>query len=201
MSEPMTLRHGLEAFLEESAGTGTEDDALVISVCGDLGHINLRGDPAEKKFVAAIEEALGQPLPVTPNTFSSGAQRVFWLGPDEWLITTARDDTPELAARLSDAASGMNAAINDISGGQIALLLEGGDIRGALAKGCTLDLHASVFLAGHCAQTSLAKAGVLLACLDDSPAFMVVVRRSFSDYLCRWLLASGEPGGVRFEGG
>lgn len=199
MSEPMIRRHGLEAFVETAGDAQTTDSAVRISVCGDLGHINLRGNMGDEGFVAAVEGVLGQALPVDPNTFSSEPHRVFWLGPDEWLIMTTAEDVAELVTRLGDAISGIHAAVNDISGGHVALLLEGRGTLELLSKGCTLDLHATVFPVGCCAQSGLAKASVLLACLDDSSTFVVVVRRSFADYLCRWLVRSGRPGSVRFQ--
>lgn len=100
---------------------------------------------------------------------------------------------------LRAAVSRSHTAVNDISGGQVALVIEGNDTREILSKGCTLDLHPSVFTAGSCAQSGLAKANVLLACLDDAPSFMIVVRRSFADYLCRWLLRAARPGGAGFS--
>jgi sarcosine oxidase subunit gamma len=56
-----------------------------------------------------------------------------------------------------------------------------------LAKGCTLDFHPRVFRPGTCAQSGLAKANVLIRLGDDPDSFDVVVRRSFADYLLRWL--------------
>ena len=199
MSDPMTRHHGLEPFLGEVAGEPAADPAARLTIRGDLGHINLRGNPANADFVAAVEEVFGQSLPVTPNTASVGTHRVFWLGPDEWLVVTAAEQAAIVTGRLQAATSESHASVNDISGGQIAMLLEGSAARSILAKGCTLDLHASVFPVGACAQSGLAKANVLLGLLDDAPTFMIVVRRSFSDYLCRWLANAGGDAGIRFS--
>ena len=40
---------------------------------------------------------------------------------------------------------------------------------------------------GHCAQSHLAKAAITLHQTDDGPAFDLYTRRSFADYLWRWL--------------
>lgn len=196
MSEAVIRRHGLEPFLEDMSRTDASESAVQIAVNGGLGHINLRGNPADPSFIDAVVNVLGQSLPVTPNTLSPEPHRVFWLGPDEWLIVTAAERVTELAARLADATAMHHAAVNDIRGGQVALTMTGAGARDILAKGCALDLHASVFAAGSCAQTGLAKANVLLACLDDAPTFMIVVRRSFSDYLCHWLAHAGKNNGL-----
>ncbi len=65
--------------------------------------------------------------------------------------------------------------------------LAGARARDVLAKGCTIDFHPQVFQAGQCAQTALAKANVLIGLLDASPTYEIIVRRSFADYLERWL--------------
>lgn len=198
MSDPMTRHHGLEPFLGEAASEQVADPAARLTIRGDLGHINLRGNPANADFVTAVEEVLDQSLPVAPNTVSVGAHRVFWLGPDEWLVVAAVEQAPTVVGRLHEVTTQFHASVNDISGGQIAMLLDGSGARRILAKGCTLDLDASVFPVGACAQSGLAKAGVLLALLDDAPTFMIVVRRSFSDYLCRWLARAGQEFGIAF---
>ena len=199
MSDPMTRHHGLEPFLGEVARELVADSGARLTIRGDLGHINLRGNPDNTGFVTTVEEVLGQSLPVAPNTFSIGTHRIFWLGPDEWLVVTAAVQASTVAERLHEVTSEYHAAVNDTSGGQVAMLLEGSAARRILAKGCTLDLHASVFAVGTCAQSGLAKASVLLGLLDDAPTFMIVVRRSFSDYLCRWLANAGGEAGIRFS--
>jgi len=199
MSDPITRHHGLESFLGDVAGERVADSGARLTIRGDLGHINLRGDPANAELVTAVEEVLGQSLPVAPNTFSVGTHRAFWLGPDEWLVVTTAEQAVTAADRLHEATSQFHASVNDISGGQIAMLLEGSAARRILAKGCTLDLHPSVFPVGACAQSGLAKAGVLLGLLDDAPTFMIVVRRSFSDYLCRWLANAAGDAGISFS--
>ena len=172
-----------------------------IAVRGDTACINLRGDPDDKDFMAAAEQALGQGLPLQANTASRGEHRVFWLGPDEWLVMTDVSAARALANRLGDAVAGMTAAANDVSGGNVTLELRGPACRDLLAKGFTLDLHESVFAVGDCAQSGLAKASVLLALTDAEPVFLVVVRRSFSDYLCRWLHHAGQEFGITLEAG
>ncbi len=153
----------------------------------EVGHVNLRGSAADKEFVSAAEAALGQPLPLAANTVSIADHRVYWLGPDEWQVVTALAAVNELVATLEDRLAGRHVAINNVSGGQVALHLEGSDVPDLLARGCTLDLHPDVFGPGDCAQSGLAKANVLIGCIDASPVYEIIVRRSFSEYLLRWL--------------
>lgn len=199
MSEAPPSRHGLEAFIGAAPPHAVNDSAAAITVRGDLGHVNLRGSAADAEFLRVVESLLEQPLPLTPNTMSQGTHRVFWLGPDEWLVVTSAPQSVEVAQGLQQATSKMHASVNDLSGGQVALQLNGPRARDLLAKGCTLDLHPQVFKPGDCAQSGLAKANVLLGLADDAPTFVIVVRRSFSDYLCRWLARAGQEFGIAFS--
>jgi sarcosine oxidase subunit gamma len=188
MSDSAILRHGLEPFLSSRADQSGSDDGIRIQVQADLGHINLRGDAANPDFLAAVTTVLQQELPVAANTTTTGEHRLFWLGPDEWQIVTAAENTARLLAALRKALTGLHASLSDVSGGQVALRLTGAGIREVLAKGCTLDLSPSTFAVGDCAQSGLAKAGVIIARIEGvEPAFEIIVRRSFADYLARWL--------------
>lgn len=162
------------------------------------GYVDLRGDPADEAFRSAAEAELGQALPTASNTFSKGEHRVYWLGPDEWLVATEAARIGDLVARLEARFTDLHVAINDVSGGNIAVHVSGKFARDLLAKGCTLDFHPDVFSIGHCAQSGLAKAGVLIGLLDAAPTFEIIVRRSFADYLEKWLRHAGRDRGIEF---
>ncbi len=102
-------------------------------------------------------------------------------------METGAEEAGALCGELEAALAGQHAAINDISGGQAAFRLRGPEARTMLSKGCTLDLHPQEFAPGQCARTGLARATVLLACIDEAPTFTLIVGRSLADYLCRWL--------------
>jgi sarcosine oxidase, subunit gamma len=111
-------------------------------------------------------------FPTEPNT---AAGDVLWLGPDEWLVLGGREeDYPDAAATV------------DVSANRVVLELAGDDVEDVLSHGCSLDLHASVFGAGRCAQTLLAKAQVILHRTDPT-SFRILVRPSFLPYLRAWL--------------
>lgn len=154
------------------------------------GHINLRGNARDKRFADGIGSVLGQELPAAPNTFSQGDHRLCWLGPDEWQVITTPENVRSSVEQLEVALEGQHVAINDLSGGQVCLHFSGDSAAEVLARGCTLDLHPTAFRPGDCAQTGLAKATVLIACIDAAPVYEIIVRRSFSEYLLRWLRQS-----------
>lgn len=165
-----------------------------------LGHLDLRGDPSDHEFLEGVERALGLALPVEPNTVSQGdGKQALWLGPDEWLIVTPSDEQGSVADRLVGALGGAHSSVTDISGGQTLINLSGERAREVLAKGCSLDLHPRAFGEGMCAQTLVAGANVILRWAGPEPSFNLIVRRSFADYLARWLHDAALEYGVAVE--
>jgi sarcosine oxidase, subunit gamma len=164
-------------------------DAVTLREMGDVAQLSLRGDPDDGAFRNAARSVLGFELPVAPNTFAAATPlTAFWLGPDEWLVTGGPGSEAMLAERLGKALGACHAAVVDVTASRAVLALEGPASRAVLMKGCGLDLHRRAFVPGHCAQTLLARAGVLMALLDDRPSWLLFVRRSFAAYLASWLI-------------
>ena len=199
MTEAIVRSHGLEPIVNVISQSGSGGSGVCIRIDSQVGHLNLRADCSDNDCVEALESQLGQSLPTTPNTLSEGEHRIYWLGPDEWLILTDLSQAALLVEKLRKSVAGKHVALNDVSGGQIVLRLDGTGVRDLLAKGCTLDLHPRVFTAGMCAQSGLAKANVLIGLAGQTESFDIVVRRSFSDYLLRWLLQGADEFGVTIE--
>jgi sarcosine oxidase subunit gamma len=153
------------------------------------GLVDLRLDPANAAARQAAEGAIGATLPVEPNRSSAGTGRctALWLGPDEFLVVTDAGEESVVAERLHRALAAHHAAITEVSDGRTTLEIAGARARDLIAKGCGLDLHPRVFGPGHCAQSGLAKARVLIHQIDAKPTFEVLVERSHAEYLFRWL--------------
>ena len=160
------------------------------------GFINLRGRSGNTGFQAATLKLLGCEPPSVPNTvIDSGDYRIYWLGPDEWLIMTPAGQQDELKAKLHKALTGVFSSVVDNTSGLTTLHITGDNAAALLATDCPLDLHAREFKAGQCAQTRLAKATMTLSPLPDEAGFEVIIRRSFADYLLAWL----QDAAVAFE--
>ena len=159
---------------------------LSIKTLDDRGHINLRGDPSDASFVEKCASILGQNLPLMANRMTVAEHHIYWLGPDEWLISCADHLVQSLVRDLESGLKGVHASIVDLSGGQVVIHLEGHDVRDMLAKGCTLDFHKREFKPLHCAQSGIAKAIAVIGRIDESDKFEVIVRRSFYEYLINW---------------
>lgn len=155
--------------------------------------LNLRGDPSDARFAQAVLAHTGLHLPVRANTASFDPQRqLLWLGPDEWLLKLYDRQGDAVGAGLRAALSGIHSAVVDVGHGSTTLTLEGPGAADLLARGCPLDLHPRVFGAGALAQSHVSKASVTVLCLAPGTRFELTVRRSFADYLVRWLSAAGE---------
>lgn len=154
--------------------------------------LNLRGDAADARFVQAVLAVTGLALPLTPNSASLGAQRqLLWLGPDEWLLKLRDGQGEAVEVALRAALQGLHHALVQVGHGNTTLVVEGPAAADLLSRGCPLDLHPRVFTAGALAQTHIAKAGAVLLCRQAGTHFELTVRRSFADYLFRWLCEAG----------
>lgn len=167
------------------------ESAVQLERTSGAGFLNLRGSAAGKDFLATVQQVTGVLLPVKANTVNGDETRGFWLGPDEWLLQCDADACEKLHGELETALQDEHAAVNNLSGGMVAYQLSGPRSRDLLATGSTLDLHPQEFGPGCCAQTRLAKATVVLSVEEDSDRIQIVVRRSFADYLWRWLVRAG----------
>jgi len=154
--------------------------------------LNLRGDASDPHFVRAVLEASGLHLPQKPNTASIDPQRqLLWLGPDEWLLKLRDRQGPAVQTALQTAMQGLHSAVVDVGHGNTTLLLQGPASVDLLQRGCPLDLHPRAFGTGALAQSHIAKASATVLCLYAGIQYEITVRRSFADYLTRWLCEAG----------
>ncbi|WP_113698437.1 sarcosine oxidase subunit gamma [Nonomuraea lactucae] len=184
----MAERRSPAAAFADRFAAASEGGSLRLAELPFLTHVNVRVDPGSPA-AEDLGAVLGAPLPVEPCTAvraGSGADEltVAWLGPDEWLVIGPEGYRHEL---LSKALGERHGSIVDVSAQRTTLLVAGPRARDLLAHGCALDLHPGVFGPGACAQTTLARAQVVLLPRDDD-GLLVLVRSSFAAYLSEWLL-------------
>lgn len=182
-----------------------------------LAQVNLRVDPSGPE-AARLAPTLGARLPIEPNTaIRTGEHDVLWLGPDEWLVVGPDGAAERIADAVRNAIDGSAeslgggvggeagsvasvASVVDVSAQRTVIEVAGARARELLAKGCSLDLHPRVFGSGQCAQTLLARAGVIvLPRGGPEPVYWVLVRATFAEYLAWWLVDARreyEPVGV-----
>ena len=195
--------------LESPLAAITGQGPRVLSVDGasvTLGEValcdmlNIRGDAADAGFVQAVQQATGLALPLRANTASLGeAGQLLWLGPDEWVLklppSGAHYQHPgpaeAMEATLRSALASQHVSLVPVGHGFTTLVVRGAGAADLLARGCPLDFHPRAFAAGAVAQSHVAKAGATIVCLAAGTHFELTVRRSFADYLYRWLCEAG----------
>jgi sarcosine oxidase subunit gamma len=152
-----------------------------------VAQVGLRGDPGDARFRNVMRAALGFDLPGAGRTAGASLHRALWLGPNEWLIAGLPGDEIHLVPRVEAALGAARGAVVDLTAARAVLELAGPASRAVLMKGCSLDLHPRGFAPGQCAQTLLARAGIILELADAAPTWRMYVRRSVASYLALWL--------------
>jgi sarcosine oxidase subunit gamma len=187
----------LESPLVGSIGLGKREltvdgRSCLLGEIALLDMINLRGNAADSAFASAVQGATGLALPVKANTASvDQGRQLLWLGPDEWLLKAPAGQGDAIEAALRAATAGQHVSVVQVGAGNTTLSVQGAAAADLLARGCPLDLHARAFPDGALAQTHVAKANVVLLCQKAEQSFELTVRRSFAEYLFKWLCEAG----------
>lgn len=187
MADTLARRSPLQDF---GSRFGTSPEAARIAEEPFVTMVDLWVDPVGAGG-AAVAAALGvDALPTAPSTIVTGVDSsAIWFGPQETLITSTVRQGEGLEIALREAIAGHDGAAVDVSAQRTTLRLTGARSRDVLAKGCSLDLHPTVFTPGAAVQTMLGQAAVVLIPLnDDGTQYRILVRSSFASYLAEWLL-------------
>jgi sarcosine oxidase subunit gamma len=157
-----------------------------------LDMVTLRGDSSDPAFAAAVLFATGLELPVKANTACVGnGRQLFWLGPDEWLLKTAGGTGDAIEVALRTALHGKHISVVQVGSGNTTFSVQGAAAADLISRGCPLDLHARSFPDGSLAQSHISKANVVIYCLQAGQKFEITVRRTFAEYLFKWLCEAG----------
>jgi sarcosine oxidase subunit gamma len=157
-----------------------------------LGYISLRGNPEDAAFVEAASRVLGSPLPTEPCTLASSATaKILWLSPDEWMIVCDRARLTGILRDLSEALAGIRSQVADNSGGYTQVLVQGASAGDVLAHATVYDLAA--LAEGRVVGTTFGKSSLYLH--RQGEGFCLLLRRSFADYIWRYLVRAAEPYG------
>ena len=105
-------------------------------------------------------------------------------------------DSAPLVSRLDFSYFQHISKISNASGGQTLVRLSGEKARAVLMKSCPYDVHDRNFPIGKVVTTVFAKSQTTLRRLDEND-WELVVRRSFADYVWRWLLDASHEFGLR----
>ena len=189
------LHYGLTSQVTENASS-----SLVVREIHQGCHLTLRGDSGDTQFAHAVLQVTGVTLPTKPGTYKrSGNTSIYWLGPNEWLVTAA-SDALSLESALRQQFEG-HVAVVDVSGGQTQVNLSGEQVGTLLKKASVYDFGSwaeASDLDGRCTQTTFASASALVAQNADG-SIDLIIRRSFSDYIMQWLLDAVKDTGFKSQ--
>ena len=151
-------------------------DGLAIGQLPTPGQINLRADPGQ--LVERLNET-DLPLAPQPNAAAClGSWTSLGLGPDEWLLLGPRNEVDDVCRQLTEHLAGCHASIVDVTEQWQMFEIRGRRVVDLLAALSPLD--PALLAPGHCAQTLMAKATVVLYAQDGKRACRVLVRSSFA---------------------
>lgn len=164
-----------------------------------LGHLVLRGGAIV--LDEALREVVGLGLPGEPLGLvqdAAGERSIQWISPDEWLVIVPGGEEFDIERRLREALGDAHYSISNVGGGQTVLELEGEKARELLMKSTPYDVHPESFPVGKGVTTVFAKANLILRRPSET-RWELVLRRSFADYLYRWILDAGAEYAIGVE--
>lgn len=154
----------------------------------DLAFVDLRGDATDPKFLNTVQSTIGMCPSSAPSTYHyEDGRGLFWLGPDQWLYVMPHTQLQPALSRLHAVHIDTAMAITDVTGGYTLLVAQGERVDTLIRSGTGYDV--AHLKTGVCTQTLLAKAQVLMW-KPSSNEYRILVRRSYAQYLYRWLMTN-----------
>lgn len=178
------------------SATGKRSGVVLAEITlGRITQIIARRGKADT-VAATLRDTVGIAPPRKPMRAASVDTAIVWSGPNQWLLMQPRDakTATELARKLTGLAS-----ITDQSDARVHLHLTGPDVRNALAKLVTLDLHPGEFTAGAAAMTGIAHIPVHIWRLPDSAtgaAYVIAGPQSYATSLWHHIVVSAAEYGL-----
>lgn len=117
------------------------------------------------------------------------------LSPGQWMLF-ANKGADGSFKRFLDTQISKIGYVSEQSHSRVAIRISGAHVLDVLSRECRLDLHSTVAKTGFCAQTNMAKIGVLMHKVDESPTFDLFVFAGFADSFWHWLTEASAEFGV-----
>jgi heterotetrameric sarcosine oxidase gamma subunit len=159
--------------------------------------VELAARRGESEKLAAVAAGRGLPLPAFGRATVGREQLAISVRPERWLLLSP-PATPGLAAAAWQQACAGTVAVIDLSSALAVFYLAGADSAEVLARGCRLDLHPTVFPAGHAAATIIAQVAVIIVQLPA--ARLLLTPATTARHFAEWLAATGAPFGMSQAG-
>ena len=182
-------RHG--AHLSPPGVTLSERTGLALFVIS-------AGAGKASEVAAKVTSIAGLELPIGPKRVSKDSFALIGTAPGQWLAVVEGKAALGLLAKLAAGLKG-HATIIDQSDGKAVLRISGPRARDTLAKGCSLDLHPSVFKPGSAGTTPVALIDCVIWQVDETPSYDLAIPTSFAESFWSWLTASSAEYGYAAE--
>lgn len=171
--------------INDSKGVWANENAL-------LGYISLRGNAQNEAFTYAVNTALSIALPTQAcSMINTSFGSMLWLSTDEWLLICPREQRASIQQLLETALAGIHSQVLDNSGGFTSVILQGKNASDVLHHCTVYDL--SALEAGKVVGTTFGKVSLFLHL--ENNGYKLIFRRSFADYIWRYLERSALPYG------
>jgi len=157
------------------------------------GHLVIRTSNTTSKLQSAILAVTELKLPNKPLASAENDAFIMnWISPDEYLLLVPNNTEFEVESKLRELMTGHYAIVN-VTGGQTVLELSGERAETILQKSTTYDVHSETFPVGKVITSIFAKSQAVMR-RTGSQSFQLIIRRSFSDYLWKWIVDAGSRG-------
>jgi sarcosine oxidase subunit gamma len=177
----------LKEFQRGAGHSLRQDSALCICELPFRGKLVLQTRADDEAIHASASAAIGQALPLEPNTSTMSGNTILWMKPGKWMIISDPGESRQIKKNLESALADFAYLISDASDARTGIEISGHYARTLLSRVCSLDLHPQSFMPGSCAQTALVRIPMLIHLADERPCFHLYVDRSVARYAWDWL--------------
>lgn len=162
-----------------------QDDFFIKEI--PRGHLTLRSSHTNTRFLAAVEAVTGLSLPLkSMSSVENDDYTINWISIDEWLLLVPEFKEHSVETSIREQAAGHYAVVN-VTGGQTLLEISGDKAEEILNKSTVYNISLKNFPMSKVVSTTFAKSQACIRRISDDH-FQLIVRRSFSDYLWKWLV-------------
>ena len=177
----------LQDFQANEKAAFIQEDGLCLRELPFSGKLILQVNGNREAIQSAVARAMGQNLPLVPNTSTASKNSILWMKPSKWMILSEPGAIPQIRQKLESVLTGFHFMISDVSDSRTGIEVSGVHARTLMNRICALDLDVGSFPAGQCAQTLLVRIPLLLHKLDEKPTFHLYVDRSVARYAWDWI--------------
>jgi sarcosine oxidase subunit gamma len=144
---------------------------------------------AEAQCASLVKEKLGFDLPAPGKGILAEPFGVFWMGPEQWMISAPHDSHEDLAETLKQAV-GNAGSVSEQTDGWCRFDLTGAGLLAVMERLCNADL--TTMEAGDARRVRLEHLGCFIWCLEPGQTVAVIGPRSSAASLHHALIGAAK---------